>query len=201
MKITDIKQQVKRSDRYSIYIDDKYAFSLSADELLHTGLHPNQELSKSELEKLKADALLDKAYDRALNLIVRRPRSEWELRDYLKRKEYDAVVSGQVIVKLRDRGYVNDTDFAERWVANRRLLKATSKRRLALELRQKHVAADIIDQVLQADETDELEVLKDLVEKKRKQSKYQDSLKLMQYLSRQGFSYDLIKQALAATED
>ena len=77
MKITDIKQQAKRADRYSIYVDEKYAFSLSDSELLNLGLHVGQEFGAGELEDLKDKAVLDKAYDRALNLIARRPRSRW----------------------------------------------------------------------------------------------------------------------------
>jgi regulatory protein len=196
MKITAIKQQVKRSDRYSIYVDEKYVFSLSESELLSTGLRIGQEFTEAELSELKDKAVLDKGYDRAINLISRRPRSEWELRDYLKRKDYDGSVSDQIISKLRERGYVNDEDFARRWIENRRLLKATSKRRLRQELKQKRVPDEIIDQVLNEDETDEREVLRELVERKRKQTKYQDDLKLMQYLSRQGYPYDLIKEVI-----
>lgn len=196
MKITAIKQQVRRQDRYSISVDGKYLFSFSETELINSGLKVNQELSEQELLALKDQALLDKAYDRTLNLISHRPRSEWELRDYLKRKDYDEDVVAQTIERLRARGYVNDADFARRWVETRRLLKSTSKRRLAQELRQKRIADDVISQVLEADETDEGNVLRDLVERKRKQTKYQDDLKLMQYLSRQGFNYDDIKTAL-----
>lgn len=196
MKITAIKQQVRRQDRYSISVDGKYLFSFSETELINSGLKVNQELSEQELLALKDQALLDKAYDRTLNLISHRPRSEWELRDYLKRKDYDEDVVAQTIERLRARGYVNDADFARRWVETRRLLKSTSKRRLAQELRQKRIADDVISQVLEADETDERNVLRDLVERKRKQTKYQDDLKLMQYLSRQGFNYDDIKTAL-----
>jgi regulatory protein len=196
MKITAIKQQVRRADRYSISLDGKYVFSLSETELLKLGLRIGQELSETESQSLRDEAVLDKAYDSALNLIMRRPRSRWELEDYLKRKDYAQAVIEGTISNLTDRGYVDDYDFARRWVENRHLLKATSKRRLAQELRQKRVSDEVIDQVLEEDETDELEVLKELVERKRKQSKYQDDLKLMQYLARQGFSYDLIKQAL-----
>jgi regulatory protein len=196
VKISAIKQQVKRRDRYSIYGDGKYLFSFSESELLSSGIKIGQELDESNLNELKGKAVLDKAYDRALNLISHRMRSEWELRDYLKRKDYDEDVQEATVSRLRDRGYINDTEFAKRWVENRRLLKATSKRRLAQELRQKRISDEIINQTLEADETDELEVLKDLVERKRKQTKYQDDLKLMQYLARQGFSYNLIKTAL-----
>lgn len=196
MKITDIKQQVKRVDRYSIYVDGKYSFPLGESELLNLGLRIGQEYTEAELEDLKQRAVLDKGYDRALNLISRRPRSQWELEDYLKRKDYDKESTSAILNMLSERGYVDDADFAKRWVENRRLLKATSKRRLRQELKQKRVTDDVIDEVLAADETDEREVLRDLVERKRKQTKYQDNLKLMQYLSRQGYNYDDIKSAL-----
>ncbi len=196
MKITAIKQQVKRADRYSIYLDDKYVFSLSEAELLATGIKKNQEFTESKLEELRARAVIEKGYDRALNLISHRPRSEWELRNYLKRKEYDADSSEAILDKLRERGWINDQDFAERWVATRRLLKSASKRRLTQELRQKRIEDEIIQEVLENDDTDERQVLRDLIERKRQQTKYQDNLKLMQYLSRQGYNYDDIKSVL-----
>lgn len=197
MKITAINRQVKRVDRYSIYVDGKYAFSLGETELLNTGIRINQEFAPKELEELKQKAVLDKAYDRALNLIARRPRSEWELKDYLKRKDYDEEAASTVLNMLRQRGYVDDKAFAEAWVRNRRLLKSTSKRRLQQELRQKRVADDTIQEVLEEDEADELDVLRELVAKKRIQSRYQDNLKLTQYLARQGYNYGDIKTVLA----
>ncbi|MES2970721.1 MAG: RecX family transcriptional regulator [Patescibacteria group bacterium] len=201
MKITDIKQQVKRADRYSIFIDGKYVFSFSENELLNTGLRIGQEYTETELDELKNKAVVDKAYDRSLNLIMRRSRSEWELRDYLKRKEYETEIIDKILNKLSERGHVNDEDFACRWVENRRLLKATSKRRLMQELRQKRVSDDIIQAVLEADETDEQSVLLELIVRKRKQTKYQDDLKLTQYLVRQGYSYNDVKEVMATLRD
>lgn len=196
MKVTAIKQQERLKDRYSIYIDDKYSFSLSEGGLLNSHLVVGQELDESELANIKADANFDKAYHRSLDLIARRPRSEWELRDYLKRKDYDQGVTEQVMRRLRQTGHLDDLTFAKAWVDNRRLLKSVSKRRLKQELRQKRVNDDVINQVLTEDETDERSVLRELIAKKRQQTRYQDDLKLMQYLSRQGFNYDDIKSAM-----
>ena len=196
MKITAIKQQVKRTDRYSIYIDGKYSFSLGANELLASGLRPDQELDEQELMQLTDTAKLDKAYDRTLNFIAIRRRSEWEIRTYLKRKGYEPECIDQVCTRLQKHGYIDDAVFARAWVSNRRLLKAISKRRLQQELRAKHIDTDTIDTVLAEDEADEREVLRELVARKRQQSRYQDNLKLMQYLSRQGYSYDDIKSIL-----
>jgi regulatory protein len=198
MKITAIKQQVKRTDRYSIFVDGKYAFSLSESGLIQSGLASGQELTPAELKKLKKDAGLDKAYYNALRYVAMRPRSQWEMEMYLKRKEVDTDTSEEVIRRLKNLNMLSDLDFARSWVANRRALKSTSKRRLMLELRQKHVPGDVIDQVLAEDQTDERDALRALIEKKR--GRYPDRQKFMRYLASQGFNYDDIKNTLDVDE-
>lgn len=197
MKITDIKQQVKRNDRYSIYGDDKYIFSLSENELLNLGLKIGQEFNKDELEELRTKAVLDKAFDRSLNLISRRRRSTWEMQQYLKQKDYETEIIETILNMLSIKGYLDDAAFAEAWINSRRLLKNTSKRRLQQELRAKRVPDEIISQALENDQADESEVLKELIAKKRTQTRYQDREKLMAYLIRQGYNYSDIKGALA----
>lgn len=197
MKITDIKQQVKRADRYSIHLDDKYIFSLSESELLNTGLRINQEVSEDDLESLRAIAKIDKATDSAYNYLSMRPRSEWELRTYLNRKDHDEETIDLILNKLMKSKYIDDSVFAKTWVENRRLLKSVSKRKLSLELKVKRVSDEIIRDVLENDETDELSVLKELVGKKRHISRYQDPVKLTRYLIGQGYNYQDIKTVLA----
>lgn len=195
-KVTDIKQQIKRQDRYSIFIDGKYSFSLSENELMQSGIRLNREYTTTELEELKQTAVLDKAYMRSLDMLSRRARSEWELRDYLRRKDYEPEVIEQIIARLKKSQYIDDYNFAKAWVDNRRLLKATSKRKLSQELKQKRVEQSVIDEVLEEDDTDELTVIRELIVKKRTQSRYQDDQKLIAYLLRQGFSYGDVKDAL-----
>lgn len=195
MKITAIKQQIKRADRYSIFVDEKYAFSLSESGLIQSRLASGQELTAAELAELKKTAGLDKAYGLVLQYVARRPRSVGELHDYFRRKQIDVAAAEQLIARLRDIGLVDDAAFARAWVANRQLLKGASKRRIRLELRQKRVAPEVIDQALEDQETDDRQILHQLIEKKRR--RYPDTQKLMQYLARQGFSYDDIKSVLS----
>lgn len=201
MKITAIKQQVKTAGRYSIFVDEVFAFGLSDEGLLQSGITVGQEIDEGKLAQLKGTAKLDKAYGRCLGLLARRPRSEWEIRDYLKRKDYGEDEASTIVVRLESRGYLDDQDFARRWVEDRRLLKATSQRRLQQELRAKRVSDDIISQVLANDETDELEVLRELIIRKRTQSRYQDEQKLMAYLIRQGYNYGDVKRVLSEADD
>lgn len=196
MKVTEIKQQERLKGRYSVFVDEKYSFSLSADGILESRLYVGQELDTADVKTYKKLSEDDKAYGLALAYAVRRMRSRWEFSDYFRRKGYDEQLSQQITEKLVSLGLVDDEKFAEAWVRNRRLLKPVSKRRLTQELRQKRVSDDIIEHALAEDETDERSVLRELIARRRKQTKYQDDLKLMQYLARQGFSYDDIKSAL-----
>ena len=197
MKISHIKQQAKRADRYSIFVDEKYAFSLSESALLSSGLFIGQELTKDQLADLKDSSTRDKAYNQALGQLARRPRSEWEVRDYLKRKDYDPELINEVVGRLYKVNLLNDAEFARMWVDNRRLLKSTSQRRLQMELRQKRVADEVIQQTLANDPTDERQVLSDLIARKRKIARFAaDDQKLMAYLIRQGFSYEDVKDAM-----
>jgi regulatory protein len=194
MKITNIKQQVKRTDRYSVFVDGAYAFSLSESALLEQGLTSGQKLDQMQLADLKKAAGTDKAYGNALRYAALRPRSTWEMQTYMERKGADEAAAGIILDRLQKLGFIDDTAFARSWVANRRQLKQTSKRRLKLELAQKRVPEDVIADALAEDTMSDRETLRDLIAKKR--SRYTDQTKLMQYLARQGFGYDDIKAAL-----
>jgi regulatory protein len=197
VKITKIEAQVKTRGRYSVFIDEKFSFGISEDGLLALGLKIGRELSPQEIEGLKETAQTDKLYNMTLGLIARRPRSQWEIVDYLKRKKADPGASEEIIARLSERGYIDDEDFARRWVESRRLLKPISKRKLQMELKTKRINDEVITKVLDEDDSDELEVLQAEVDKKRRQSRYKDDEKLMQYLARQGYSYVDIKRVLS----
>lgn len=225
MKITKIAQQVKRKDRYSVYVDEKYSFSLSDYQLVTAGLRVGKEYTQTELSELINESQFGKAYERTLNYVMIRPRSVREIRDYLTRtflypkpkmyinKKGERIVTKKdvdksavqhmierVLERLEEKGYSNDQKFAEAWVRSRQLTKKSSKRKLQQELQAKGVASDIIASVLSNESIDETENLKKMIEKKQKQSRYQDETKLKQYLLRQGFSYSDIKDALDTKE-
>jgi regulatory protein len=199
MKITKITQQQKDHGRYSIFVDEKYAFSLSETALLDSKLASGQEVSKEQVDAFKQLSTDDKLYNRALNYVAMRPRTVWEIRAYLERKHSPALLIEQITNKLSHLGMLDDAKFAQMFVRDRALLRPTSRRKIIAELRKKRVPEEAIELALQEEQIDESAVLRDLVAKKRQQTKYRnDDLKLMQYFARQGFSYGDIKAALGA---
>ena len=203
--ITDIKQGVKNPNRANIFINNQYSFSLDVSQVVDFKLKVGLELSVDELAELKKASEFGRLYQRALEKALTRPHSEREIRDYLFRKlknsssdtlkavrpslrssEEFSEFSEEILQRLITKGYVDDRKFAEFWVENRFVKKGVSRKRLSMELMKKGISRDIIDEVLDG-RNDEEEILK-IIAKKR--DKYDDD-KLISYLVRQGFSYQL----------
>lgn len=201
MRITAIRQQQKAKDRYSVYVDEKYSFSLSESALISSGISSGTELTAEQLEAYKRLSSEDKLWGRVLRYVAARLRSIHEVREYLRRKEAASELTDQYIERLVDIGLLDDHRYAQVFVENRRMLKPSSKRKLQLELKQKRIPDAVINEVLADDEGDDKSALRDLVIKKRRQTKYQDDMKLKQYLARQGFGFDDINRALKGDED
>lgn len=198
MEITAIKQQEKFKSRYSVYVDGKYSFSLGDTALLDSKLVPHQKLSPADIQRYKQLSVDGKVYANAMRYAAMRLRSEWEIQSYLQRKKASPDLSDNIIVQLAQLGFIDDKAFAQSWVENRRLLKPTSTRKLQQELKQKRLSDDIITRVLaDSDEADQF-ALRDMIVRKRRQSRYADDMKLMQYLVRQGFGYADVKAAINA---
>ena len=206
MKITAIKAQLKMRDRYSVYIDESYSFSLSETALIDSRIHSGLELSAEAIEGYKKLSLDDKLYGRALRYVAMRQRTASEIRFYLERKGADPSLSSLILNKLSMIGLIDDEKFARSYINDRLLLRPTSRRKIIMELRKKRLPDEIVQRVLtEKSEEDggnsDRTALLEVITRKRRQTKYQDDQKLMQYLARQGFGYGDIKSALSHDED
>jgi regulatory protein len=107
-------------------------------------------------------------------------------------------ITQRVFDRLVEKGYIDDEKFARYWVENRNMTKGASRRKLQAELRAKGVESGIIERYLTESMRSDEGELEKIIAKKR--NRYPDDQKLMQYLARQGFSYDDIKQALSSDD-
>ncbi|HBG82091.1 TPA: hypothetical protein DDW69_04655 [candidate division CPR2 bacterium] len=199
MQITKIEQGKKRQDRANVYIDGEFAFAIYLDILVRHGLVKGQDIGEDRINQIIREDELGKAYDRALRFLGYRMRSEKEVRDKLKEKEYQDFVIDEVIERLKKNKFINDSQFADSWVRDRTNLKPTGKKMLELELKQKGISESIIINVLsRIDKEDEFELAQKLASKR----KFEDlapevrKKKITDYLLRRGFGWDVIKEIL-----
>ena len=145
------------------------------------------------------EELLKQAKLKALRLLTDMDRTEEELRTKLKQKGYSEEVVEQAIGYVKSFGYVNDENYARKFVESKKSHK--SWKELYVALLQKGLERDIVESALQENysEDDESRVILLLAEKKRfspKDSTEEEKKKLMAYFLRRGFRYENVRKVL-----
>lgn len=219
-RITDIKQAIRDQNRVNLYVNDKFFCSLDVAQVVEFKIKVGKELSDEECDELKRASEFGKFYQRALEFTLMRPRSQKEIRDYLNRKTlsrkvrvknrktgeyqtkekhgYDKSLMPLVLQRLDERGYIDDRHFAKLWVENRNTQKGTSIKKLRVELLQKGISQQIIDEVLETGTRNDADELQKIIA--RKANRYPDQQKFIQYLVRQGFNYSDVVDALSSLD-
>ena len=195
LKITDIKQAVKNPNRANVFVNNEYSFSLDIAQLVDEKLKIGTVLTAEKLNELKDKSEYGKLYQRTLEWVLTRPHSIKETKDYLFKKE---VRSERDISRFRDeilerlmlKGHLDDKRFAEYYIENRFVSKGISKKRMRMELMKKGIKSEIIDEVLNSSARNDEAEIKKIIAKKR--NKYDDE-KLINYLVRQGFGFELAR--------
>lgn len=203
MRITALEQQARSPERVNLYIDGKFSLGISAELMLKLDLHIDQELTAEDLEQLKNEELRQQAVERAINYLSFRPRSQAEVRRYLRKKETPPEIIEAVIERLNRLDYVNDRAFASFWVENREQFNPRGSQALRNELRMKGVEREIVDEMVDGEHDEELAL--------RAASKKAASLlqtpemdytkfrnRLGGFLQRRGFSYEVVSRVVRA---
>jgi regulatory protein len=199
--ITKIDVQRRNPKRRSVFIDGKFAFGLDEEVLYKSGLKKGESLTQQRIQEITEEERKKEAKDVALKFLSFRRRTEKQVREKLKKKEFDEKTIKATIDKLKEFDLINDLEFAFSWVKDRLAYKPRGKKLLKQELWKKGIKKDIIDQVTEELCQDEDKSALELVEKVKK--RYKDlepkvaRRRMFSLLLRRGFSYEISRQALA----
>lgn len=208
-QVTSLKLQ-KNKKRANVYLDERFAFGLDLETVTAFGLNKGQILTQHQVEKLFFDSFFGKLYNRVLNFLSYRPRSEKEVKDYLykklyKLKEIDQIfkeeLKEKILEKLKKQKLLDDFEFASWWVNQRLDFNFFGQQRLRAELMTKGIKKEIIEKVLaKIDQEKLLNLAKKLLQKKKRLYRKLDPKKLKEkltgHLKRRGFSWEIMKTAI-----
>ncbi len=197
-KITAIRTGRGDRKRVNMFLDGQFTFSLEAKTVAKEGLEVGQELSASQVGVLARSERFDRCLKAANRYLSYRPRSESELRGRLYQRGFDGDSVEAVIAKLKEQGLVNDIAFTQFWKDSRESFSPRSQWLTKLELRQKGVAADIIDRVVNS-ANDEDSAYRAAFGKAHRLplTDYQSfRRRLGEFLKRRGFGYGVINSTV-----
>ncbi len=196
LTVTRLEPQKKNPQRLNVYLDGEYAFGIS--RAAAPWLAEGNKLSQQKIIDLQEKDQFEGAYQRAINFLSYRIRSEKEIRQNLTKHEVPESIIEGVLNRLRSASLVNDRDFASQWVENRIRFKPRGKRALSSELFQKGITNEIIEDVLA--ELNEEELAFDCARSKisrfiglEEKAFYK---KLSALLTRRGFPYHISKDVI-----
>ena len=199
--ITKIEVGKRNKERVNIYIDNEYAFSISAELVYKENIKVKDEINVERLKKLADEDNYIKCKNSALKIIERTYKSEKEIRNKLVLKGYDDHIIKQTINFLREYNLLNDTNYAKMYVKDRS--RNQGKNKIKYKLIQKGIDENIIEEELNKIDKDEIKKVvyemalkKYRVLSKRENDNYKLTQKLYRFLMGKGYDYDLIKDVV-----
>jgi regulatory protein len=200
-RITGIEPQQRRPDRVSIFVEGVFVLGVDREVAVTLGLAVGQFMDEDRLKTLARAEEVRRASDLALQFLGYRARSRAEVRRRLSRKGYEEDIIDQVIAGLTRHGLIDDSQFTEAWVRARSTGRAMGPRRIAWELRQKGVDADLVREAVERIDPETelgmaLKIGRQKAESVRGEPMQVARRKLAAALQRRGFSWEVAAQVL-----
>lgn len=209
MIVTKVQYQKKDPNRVNLYIDGVFFCGISLDTLASENLYEGLEIGQDVLDRVIQKDLESRFLTRVTDYLSHGPKTEFQIQRYLKNLKYKKkdiwfqedvdidwdILFENVVNKLKKYKYINDKEYARSFVSSRLRNKPRGKSVLVSELISKGVSKDIAQVVCDELVDDEFEILQKTFEKRFRDQKFsKDNQKMVGYLLRKGFSWDLIVQ-------
>ncbi|WAA12931.1 RecX family transcriptional regulator [Fervidibacillus halotolerans] len=205
--ITKIAVNRQQPNNYDIEFDQKDWFqtiTICKDTLIRFRLSKGMELDENQLQQIVFEDEVQKGFNRAISYLSHSMRSVKQVKDHLSEKGFPSYVVEEVIDRLKQKGYVNDKDFARSFIQT--YIKTTDKGPIAVKklLQDKGIDEQTIEEEITLFSLDiQLEKARRLSLKwvKRKQGLSVSLLKEQLYvmLKRKGYEDEAIQEVVYET--
>ena len=192
LKVTKIEVQKKNKNKVNIYCDEEYLFSLHTETLLKNHISVGSILRDEMVENLvKLDNRV-KALEYATKYVEKGLKSRKQVRDYLKKKDYEVDIIHDVIEKLETYSLIDDETYIKAFIHDH---NQYGQLKLKQQLMEKGISKNKLDEYF-LDYEQDLEVLQNIANKylKGKEKTYENIIKCKKYLLSHGFGYEDISK-------
>jgi regulatory protein len=192
IKIKDniIFNQVEKC--YEVYLNESFVVSISEEDYIQCNIYEKDSLPVVEILELIKNFHIRKAKSKAIKYLAFKARTEGEVRQLLLKEEVDEEIIILVLAYLAKVGYLNDMDYARKFILDRMNLNPKSKRFIALELKNKGITTEVIEMAFDETAFNETAIIQELLEKKFGKYDMNDmkiQKKIYSFLEYRGFTW------------
>lgn len=199
MLISRVEPAKNRKGKVRIVLEDGTCLALYASEARGLPSEPGAELTEEQYQAVLQEVLLPRAKRYAMHLLEQMDRTERQLRDKLRDKDYPEAAIDGAVAYVEGYHYVDDFRYACNYVRGH--AQTRSRAQLSQELLARGVSRDNIARALDAEylDADEGEKIQAWLEKKHYDAGTADAKetrRMYQFLLRRGFQADEVMRAL-----
>ena len=193
MIVTNIEQIGK--EKFKVSTDEDTTYILYKSELRKYAVRENEELDYLKIEEM----LEKKAKKKVLDWLKFSDRTKDELLNKLHQAGYSKEIAEKAVAYADSYGYLDNQRYGRNYVEYKG--KSKSRRQLEMELKNKGLSKEQIEQSLEECQYDEEEALNKAFQKKLgfrqiEGMEYEEKQKIAAYLLRKGFSFEKIRHIL-----
>lgn len=197
MEITKLEIQKNNSERVNLYLDDKYYSGISLELTIREHLKVGLEIDEEYIKNLILEDEKGKALAKAVKYIGSNLKTGKQVKDYLKKKDYNPHTISFVLDKLAEYKYLDDENFARAYVLT--YANKYGKLKLKSQLQLKGVSAEIIDKYIENANSNIENVAKKYM--KNKEYSYENCQKLSRFLYSRGYEFDEINSIIGRLKE
>jgi regulatory protein len=198
MTITALTPHARRRSRLDVFVDGVLAGQISRHTAKKRALRPGLQIAPEQLAALLAEDQRHLALQAAVAMIARRPHSERQVRQALRRRRFDDNAVTASIEQLRDGRLLDDADYARHYTDSRDRTSPRSQRLLRQELLAAGVTRDVATEAVARISNEDAAYR--VAQGRRRalalldEQTYRTRLGL--YLQRRGFSWDVARSTV-----
>ena len=200
MTITSILEYDKR--RVLVKLDEHLEFPLYKGEVRRYSLSEGEEISDEAYTEIVEKVLLKRVKLRAMSLLQKRSYTREMLGRKLIEGRYPLELVEKALDYVASYHYIDDARYAGEYI--RCYCESRSKRRIMQDLKNKGVSPEVAETAWQTYETesspvDEIRQIQEILQKKhfdKNTADYKETMRIMNFLYRKGYSVDCIKQCM-----
>lgn len=193
MEITKLEIQKNNKDRVNLYLDEKFYSGISLELTVREHLKVGLDIDEEYLRNLILEDEKGKALAKAVKYIGSNLKTGKQVKDYLKKKDYNPHTILYVLDKLAEYKYLDDENYARAYVLT--YSSKYGKLKLKSQLLSKGVSEDIVDKYLENANESSIENVA-LKYMKNKEFTFENCQKLSRFLYSRGYEFDAINSCV-----
>ena len=198
MKIMKIQ---KKNNKYKIILENNNIIETYDEVIIKENILYKKEMTDELKSKIEKENKYYEIYNNILKYIKTKLRSEYEIREYIKKNEIDKITEENLINKLKDSKLIDDKTYTYAYIHDRMKFSNDGPYKIKKELLKNKIEENIIEEELNKIDKEEIyeKLKKQILKKLSANTKYSNNMikqKLINYFITQGYEKQMIIEIL-----